>query len=187
MKLAEVKDQILFSPNSDRPCFNHLKYLSGMNQSDCRYMNCEYSHNRTPFIEIYKLLCRARRRLDIAMFNFTHEKLAELLIFLHNKNITIRIITNYKCDNPKDDKIPALLAAKIKVKANEDNDGLMHNKYAIIDSGVLIHGSANWSSSGFNHNAEAIIITRQKETIDKFEQEFNRLWSRYPSKSLVEG
>ncbi len=53
----------------------------------------------------------------------------------------------------------------------------MHNKFAIIDSGVVITGSYNWTISASNNNQENLLIIESKLVVDNYKNEFNKLWN----------
>lgn len=52
----------------------------------------------------------------------------------------------------------------------------MHNKFAIIDSAVVLTGSYNWTVSASNNNQENILIIESKGVVNNYESEFNKLW-----------
>lgn len=184
----EAKGNRVMFPTNGRNCDHHLKCLMGKNPP-CKYKGaCNFSHSG-PLFEITRLLMSARRRIDIAMYNFSHEKLADLLIDLHkNEGVNVRIITNHKCDDPAHDKIPSMQRAGISVKVNtvidKDYPTSMHAKYAIIDSRVIIHGSANWSNNGLGKNDEATVFLSDKAIVREFNEHFKHLWSQYSLKPI---
>lgn len=92
-----------------------------------------------------------------------------------SRKIHIRIVTNYNVFqiSSKHDMVNDLIKAGLDVRIIGT---VMHAKYAIIDSRILIHGSANWSYSGFSRNIEATIISDQQLFIREFEKNFNELW-----------
>lgn len=58
-----------------------------------------------------------------------------------------------------------------KIAASGD---LMHNKFCIIDDKIVITGSYNWTNKAQN-NFENIIVVEQKDTVDNYCNEFEKL------------
>ncbi|MCX5712662.1 MAG: phospholipase D-like domain-containing protein, partial [Candidatus Omnitrophica bacterium] len=54
--------------------------------------------------------------------------------------------------------------------------GLMHNKFAIIDGKVLITGSFNWTPTADYKNEENLLIMSNKGLIKKYAERFEYLW-----------
>lgn len=52
----------------------------------------------------------------------------------------------------------------------------MHNKFAIIDEAVIITGSFNWTLSASTKNQENILILENKQVVNSYLSEFNKLW-----------
>lgn len=53
----------------------------------------------------------------------------------------------------------------------------MHNKFAIIDSAVVLTGSYNWTVSASNNNQENILIIESKGVVNSYQNEFIKLWN----------
>ena len=56
---------------------------------------------------------------------------------------------------------------------------LMHNKFCIIDEGVIITGSYNWSKRASQHFENIVIIRNDYELVSKFMHEFHDLIHHY--------
>jgi phosphatidylserine/phosphatidylglycerophosphate/cardiolipin synthase-like enzyme len=54
--------------------------------------------------------------------------------------------------------------------------GLMHNKFAIIDNEVLITGSFNWTPTADRKNEENLLIMTDRWLIKKYAERFEYLW-----------
>ena len=57
---------------------------------------------------------------------------------------------------------------------NKRNDKLMHNKFCIIDSELVITGSYNWTYKA-RMNEENILVIKDKHTILKFDSKFENI------------
>jgi len=61
----------------------------------------------------------------------------------------------------------------------EVREPLMHHKFLVVDGKTLITGSANFTESGFHRNVEVMFETSNREYVESFEEEFNRIWRGY--------
>ena len=61
-------------------------------------------------------------------------------------------------------------------KNNRDEFQFMHHKLAIVDGRTLLHGSGNWSGSGFFNNYEFYVRYRNHEVVTPFLELYERLW-----------
>ena len=56
---------------------------------------------------------------------------------------------------------------------------LMHHKFAIIDSKLVINGSFNWTGTAVLGNNENVVITNQRRVVEPFVREYSRLWEAH--------
>lgn len=118
----------------------------------------------TPLIE---QLNSAKASIDVAMFCFTHPKLAQALIEAHQRGVRVRVGIDTQTGKGAGKKVFEMLQyAGIDV-AYSSSYALFHHKWALIDDQILILGSANWTKSAFNKNKDFFIISeiRQNKTI----------------------
>jgi competence ComEA-like helix-hairpin-helix protein len=52
----------------------------------------------------------------------------------------------------------------------------MHNKFAVIDSKIVITGSYNWTASASTRNDENLLVIDDEEVILRFRKQFENLW-----------
>ena len=62
---------------------------------------------------------------------------------------------------------------------NQMYKNIMHHKFCIIDLKTTIHGTYNWTKAA-QYNKESISIDRNRETAEKFADEFMRLKRNQP-------
>lgn len=132
------------------------------------------------------LISSAEKSIDICIFCFTYDSLIDLIVARHKNGIKVRAITSDRKDDPND-QFWRLQQNGIEVRRN--NDGLMHNKFIIIDSKIVFQGSGNWTETAFIHNYETFRTEYESKIVMKFNKEFESLWSRYSSNNglLPEG
>ena len=61
---------------------------------------------------------------------------------------------------------------------SQQQPGLMHHKFAILDSSRLLNGSFNWTGRAVFSNSENLVISADPALVTAFQGEFDRLWSR---------
>ena len=126
---------------------------------------------------IINLLKEANHTIDIAMAWFTSAELFDALIKSLNKSIQVRLVL---LDSPINFMEYApdfndFIKNGGKLYIASANIGFMHHKFCIIDGKVVISGSYNWTYYAETRNIENILISFDREIIDKYQLEFNRL------------
>ena len=130
--------------------------------------------------EAQKKLCylftHAHKSIKIAIYAFTNKTIAKSLKIASKKNIKIEIIADKKEAEYKRSVIKNLALIKnINIfllhgkPYKKRGYGKLHAKIAIIDNKYLITGSANYTYSAFFKNYEYIIIHKDKNLINKFD------------------
>jgi len=55
----------------------------------------------------------------------------------------------------------------------------MHQKFAVIDSRIVLTGSYNWTASAENYNHENLLLFRDAGPLaEEYRQQFLRLWEK---------
>ena len=68
------------------------------------------------------------------MFAFTNNKLADAILHVFNKGVNVRLIVDDECAHQHGADVWRLCYEGITATKNRDSkEGLMHNKYCIID------------------------------------------------------
>ena len=122
-----------------------------------------------------------KNEILICMYAFTFDKLSEMLLHKQQSGCTVKVITDISREDNENDQIPQLKSKGIKVREwalnkKEMYTPKMHNKFAIIDDKMVIHGSADWIVAAFLHNREAITISYDPNLINSFRAYFEIQW-----------
>ncbi|WP_025209954.1 phospholipase D family nuclease [Hippea sp. KM1] len=125
----------------------------------------------------------AKSSIDVAVYDFTSRPLARAIVKAKERGVKIRVLLDRKANQNKYSKKDFLRSAGIDVRLAIphiawDREGLMHNKFAIIDKRMVITGSANWTASAFRMNDENVIIINRRDIANVYEKEFEYLWKR---------
>ena len=91
-----IKDieEVLFFPDSQVAC---KKYFVG--EFGCDNVNCRFTHVPNSLSRLYQFINSAKKSLDVCVFVICCVELADLLIELQKRNVTVRVI----CDDEQID------------------------------------------------------------------------------------
>lgn len=115
-------------------------------------------------------------RIWVAMYSFTNADLAQGLITAKNKGVDVRVVVEKQQAGGQYSQHQELAAAGIPVRIDA-NPSLMHHKFGVVDNGVVITGSMNWTGNGVGENNENLVIIASSELNTKFASEFDSVWN----------
>ena len=116
---------------------------------------------------------RARLTLDMASYSLNLWSIRDSLIHAHQRGVVVRVVM--ESDNMDNEEVQQILDAGIPIHGDQ-REGLMHNKFIVIDRAEVWTGSMNFTLSGAyydNNNLVRIRSTRIAETYTaKFDEMF---------------
>ncbi len=129
----------------------------------------------------------ATRTLDVAMYSFTDQELAEELATLARRGIRVRVYRDREQFTQEMrwggiSTTGILLAAGIEVRVKGAKD-FMHLKSYTSDGHLLRSGSANWSPTGLKRQDNDVLYESSPEAVERFEAKFEEMWAK-PSNSV---
>lgn len=146
---------------------------------------------------IGKTLASASKSIDMALFVFSEQRLANILETRHQQNVQIRaLIDSQFAYRPYSEALDMMgFALSHKCKSEVDNHpwknpittvgvptlpkgDLLHHKFAVIDHHTVITGSHNWSAAANNGNDETLIIIKNPKVTAHYQREFARLYQK---------
>ncbi|MCK4277623.1 MAG: DUF1669 domain-containing protein [Desulfurellaceae bacterium] len=137
----------------------------------------------------------AKKSIDVAMYCFTSRKLAWKISDAKKRGVKIRVLMDARQGNFLENKYTKSLFLKkrgvdvrfAKPCVYKDFEGIMHNKFSIIDKKIVITGSFNWTASAYTRNNENIVVLKRVDVVNLYEQNFEKLWKKsQPLKFNVE-
>ena len=126
---------------------------------------------------VISYLKQATKTLDIAIYTFTKDEIADAVIDAYKRGVKIRVIMDRTQAGNKyaeDERLEQNGISLIKVSGSRG--GIMHNKFAVIDEKFVITGSYNWTENATSKNDENIVIIDQDSMIKSFKNNFEKLW-----------
>lgn len=142
-----------------------------------------------PHEDINKFICerlsKARHEVEVCVYIFEYKPLADYLIFLKkNKGINVNVIIDKRscvfkmADSAQTYSVSVaehLLANGISVKLYDDAEGILHQKYIIIDTSSVIFGSYNFMVKAQFCNSENIMEIQDTVIVEIFKRNFQQL------------
>lgn len=126
---------------------------------------------------IAKLIDSAERYVYVAIYSFTLDTLGDALIRARDRGVDVKVVIEREQAYVKGSEYERLLKAGINVRL-DGNRYLMHHKFMIVDGGVVVTGSYNWSYGAEESNDENLIVISNPDIARLYEEEFQRVWSQ---------
>jgi len=117
----------------------------------------------------------AKKSVEVAIYSFTSRVLSRALITAVKRGVTVRVFLDREGTEEPYSKANFLMKNGVLVKLAK-GEGLMHNKFCLIDDELVITGSYNWTTSADLINDENIIIINSKEVAKVYRMQFERYW-----------
>ena len=143
-----------------------------------------------------QLLAGSQRRLDLSLFVFSAQNLADQIRQLQTRGIKIRLLADPGFANRSFSETLDLLGAALpdhRCKLEAGNQAWtkalatvgtprlrpgdkLHHKFAVIDAKRVITGSFNWSPSAAHQNDETLLVIDSPLLAAHFSDEMDQLW-----------
>jgi|GEM_PF-1086492 len=125
--------------------------------------------------EVIAQISRAVNSIDVAMYSFTSDPIAQALVNAKGRGVIVRVLLDRSQAQSSYSKASFLASCGIQVSLYT-HSGKMHNKIAIIDGAVVITGSFNWSNVAEERNQENMLVITDSWVAQIYENRFNTLW-----------
>ena len=139
-------------------------------------------------IHILREIEQAKKELLVAVYAFTSDDLAGALVQAKKRGLSVQVIIDREFDagNEKSkgkfldaQKIPVRRISGVKSVAADKDNGLMHQKFAVVDRKLVFTGSYNWTHSAENLNDENLLLFRDAGPLaEEYRRVFFQLWER---------
>ena len=145
---------------------------------------------------IAKTLSTSVQKVDMALFVFSDQRLANVLETDHQRGVQVRALIDpdfaYRSYSDALDMMGVALSDDCKYEANNHpwqepittvgvpqlpKGDLLHHKFGVIDQQTVITGSHNWSQAANTGNDETLLVIESPTVAAHFEREFDRLYA----------
>ena len=180
LKLQNTIDNI-FSKNQ-----NLEKYKKLINFITKKYFKpkpviceCYFFPNPSNEQRVVNMFRTCKKTLDLAIFTFTRDSIAQAILEAHQRGVKIRCIGDDGNSKVKGSDVRLLASIGIPCKTDNNLRFHMHNKMAIIDNSVVITGSFNWTSQAVNKNQDNILFIEDKNIASQYTDYYNKIWESF--------
>ncbi len=151
------------------PLFAHTTFAS---------IDVYFSLVNDPEGAIIQDLDKAKETIDIAIYYFTDRDLANGVIAAYDRGVRVRIYLDKDQKEAKYSKSRYLAKHGVPIRYSS-NPYIMHHKFCVIDSEIVITGSYNWTASADKRNNENLLVIHDAKMAQEYSAEFNRLWNNH--------
>ncbi|MGA9397084.1 MAG: phospholipase D-like domain-containing protein [Anaerolineaceae bacterium] len=115
----------------------------------------------------------ANDNIDLAIYSFSLPTIADALIAAHIRGVDVSMVM--EADNMDSYQVKRLLAAGIPIQP-DNSDGLMHDKFVVIDNHEVWVGSMNLTITSAQEDANNLIRFESKELVADYMVEFDAMY-----------
>lgn len=115
----------------------------------------------------------ARLSIDVAAYSLTLNSVRYALIRAHNRGVTVRMVmesTNMDRSDPQQ-----LIEAGVPI-VGDNQEGLMHNKFMVIDRSEVWMGSMNFTDAGAYDDNNNLFRIRSTKMAENYTKEFEEMF-----------
>jgi phosphatidylserine/phosphatidylglycerophosphate/cardiolipin synthase-like enzyme len=117
---------------------------------------------------------QARLSVDVAAYDLDLWSIRDALIDAHQRGLSVRMVTD--SDNLDTPEIQDIKEAGIPLLGDR-REGLMHNKFTIIDRQEVWTGSLNLTINSAYRNDENLVRIRSADLAENYTQEFDEMFT----------
>jgi phosphatidylserine/phosphatidylglycerophosphate/cardiolipin synthase-like enzyme len=129
---------------------------------------------------VLPLIDAAEHTLDVAMFYFTSQPIADAVLAAKARGVAVRMVLDASGASNAYSKHTSLCQSGVAVKI-ENWGGKSHSKWAVADAGsanaAVVFGSMNWTAAGNEQNDENTLYVQNSAFASSFHAEFERQWA----------
>jgi phosphatidylserine/phosphatidylglycerophosphate/cardiolipin synthase-like enzyme len=116
----------------------------------------------------------ARQSLDVAAYSLTLDSVRNALIDAHKRGVAVRMVM--ESDNMDSTDVQKVMEAGIPI-IGDRREGLMHNKFMVIDRSEVWTGSMNFTDSGTYRDNNNLIHIRSSDLAENYTTEFEEMFT----------
>jgi phosphatidylserine/phosphatidylglycerophosphate/cardiolipin synthase-like enzyme len=116
---------------------------------------------------ITKELAAAKETIYVQAYSFTSAPIAKALIEAYKRGVKVSVVLDKSQKTEKYSSADFLLHEGVSTKIDSKH-AIAHNKVMIIDGSTVITGSFNFTKAAEEHNAENMLIIRDKKLAERY-------------------
>ena len=143
---------------------------------------CEVSVD--PYVSeqlVTELIGNSEKTVEMALYGFSNHEIADELVKAAQRGVVVRCVTDYDSQDEEGWKIifDAIRTGESGIDVRLVNlNGIMHNKYIIVDGESVVTGSTNFTSGMFKHFNNLVVFKSQSMALD-YVKDFDVLYAGF--------
>jgi phosphatidylserine/phosphatidylglycerophosphate/cardiolipin synthase-like enzyme len=109
----------------------------------------------------------AQTSILVQAYSFTSAPIAKALVDAHQRGVHVEAILDRSQESEKYSSADFVLHAGIPTMIDAKH-AIAHNKVIVIDGGIVITGSFNFTKAAEAHNAENLLVIRDRQIAEKY-------------------
>ncbi|HPL62942.1 MAG: phospholipase D family protein [Syntrophales bacterium] len=116
---------------------------------------------------IAEILDGAESEILVQAYSFTSAPIAKRLVDAHKRGVKVRVILDKSQQKERYTSATFLFNAGVPVMIDSEH-AIAHNKVIVVDAGIVITGSYNFTKAAEKRNAENLLIIRSAKIAKKY-------------------
>ena len=133
-------------------------------------------------VPLVRSIDEARLSIDVAAYSLGLNSVRNALLRAHERGATVRIVMESDNMDLSDPQI--LMEAGVPI-VGDDSDGLMHNKFIVIDKSEVWFGSMNFTDSSTYEDNNNLMRVHSAEIAEDFTKEFEEMFVEHAFGEVV--
>lgn len=163
--------------------------LGGAGLSGCATSTVVFTPEQDPMPLLEGELNAAEDTLDVAIYTFTYQPIADLLVEAKLRGVAVRVLVDeHQSRLPSADDnggavgqyeiLEDLESEGLRVCRRPGEDGgILHHKFAVVDDRTVVTGSYNFTEAATQRNLENLLVLSDPNLAEQYGSAFQTLWS----------
>lgn len=134
-----------------------------------------FSPGKSAIYLVLKVIKQSKININVAAYSFTSKPISQALLEAKKRGVLVRVVADKRSNKGRYTSVNYLANNGVLVRLN-GNYSIMHNKFMIVDNYIVETGSFNYTKNAAFHNAENLVVFKEKRIAEKYNREFERLW-----------
>lgn len=124
-------------------------------------------------------ISRCTRTLDIAIFSFYSQALADAVIAAKNRGVAVRVVGDVS-QARRSPQVAQLASSGVNLllSAGRGGQGVLHHKFILLDGEMLAAGSYNFSQNAEQNNFENQFYSTDAADLAAWQAEYEAVWAQ---------
>lgn len=116
---------------------------------------------------IVEAIASAEKRVIVQAYSFTSDPIRGALVAAHRRGVQVQVILDRQAGEDPGSELKTLVKSGINVWTDGEHP-IAHNKIIVIDEGLVVTGSFNFTRQAETGNAENILVIHSPELAARY-------------------